>query len=347
MKVLFPTGDIVHPRVGPRADLMNGFGRKQLTATPSSSFRFPRGAARVGIISNPRSRRNWTVDLERKIGPGVLAAAPTTNEQLVKTLRSFAEQELELLVIDGGDGTVRDVLSAAAGIYSDDLPPLALLPSGKTNALALDLGIPVGWSLQDAMAAHAAGRIQTRSPIEIRRDAQEPLCGFIFGVGGFVMATELAQSTHRFGAIDGLAVGLSLVGAVAQTCFGSLANRWRAGERVEIYDYETGETKVRNLYLLLASTLQRMPLGTKPLGKTTAGLDVLAAEAPPRLLPIAAAAIVAGQEGGWLQRHGYHHAHDIPPVQLKLEGGFILDGEMFPGGTIDVRTGAPIRFVTP
>lgn len=347
MKVPFPTGHTVHPRVGPRADLIPDVDRRPLATTPSAAFRFARGAARAGIISNPRSRRNWTVDLERKIGPGVLAAAPTTNEQLVSTLRSFAEQELELLVIDGGDGTVRDVLSAAAGIYGNDLPPLALLPSGKTNALALDLGIPVGWSLQEAMAAHAAGRIQTRAPIEIRRDAEEPLCGFIFGVGGFVMATELAQRTHRLGAIDGLAVGLSLVGAVAQTCFGSLANRWRVGERVEIVDYATGETKVRNLYLLLASTLQRMPLGIKPLGTARAGLDVLAVEAPPRLLPIAAAAIVAGKEGGWLPRQGYHHAHDVPPVQLKLERGFILDGEMFPGGTIDVRTGAPIRFVTP
>lgn len=347
MKVLFPTGVALHPKVGPRADLMSDRGGKQLAPTPNSSFRFARGDARVGIISNPRSRRNWTVDLERKIGPGVLAAAPTTNEQLAKTLHSFAEQELELLVIDGGDGTVRDVLSAATGIYGDDLPPLALLPSGKTNALALDLGVPVGWSLQDAIAAHATGRIQTRAPIEIRRDAEEPLCGFIFGVGGFVMATELAQGTHRLGAIDGLAVGLSLIGAVAQTCFGSLANRWRVGERVEILDYATGETSVRNLYLLLGSTLERMPLGIKPLGKTGAGLDVLAVDAPPRMLPVAAAAVVAGREGGWLQRLGYHHGHGIPPVQLKLERGFILDGEMFPGGTIDVRTGAPIRFVTP
>jgi len=347
VKVPFPTGDAVQSNVGPRADLITTLDRKPLGATPNAAFRFARGAARAGIISNPRSRRNWTVDLQRKIGPGVLAAAPTTNDQLVSTLRSFAEQELELLVIDGGDGTVRDVLSAAAGIYGNDLPPLALLPSGKTNALAFDLGIPLGWSLQDAMAAHAEGRIQTRSPIEIRRDAEEPLCGFIFGVGGFVMATELAQRTHRLGALDGLAVGLSLVGAVAQTCFGSLANRWRVGEKVEILDYSTGETKVRNLYLLFASTLHTMPLGIKPFGTTSAGLDVLAVEAPPRMLPIAAAAIVAGREGGWLERQGYHQAHDVPPVQLKLERGFILDGEMFPGGTIDVRTGAPIRFVTP
>ena len=342
-----PASATLNPKVDARADLFGAVPRARLAPVPSSSFRFANGAARVGIISNPRSRRNWTVDLERKIGPGVLAAAPTTNEELVKTLRSFAARQLELLIIDGGDGTVRDVISAATRVFGDHLPPLALLPSGKTNALALDLGIPLGWSVESAIAAQVNGRIQTRRPIEVSRNGQDPMRGFIFGAGGFVLATELAQGTHRFGAIDGFAVGLSLVGAIAQTCFGGAGNRWRAGERVEIFNYATGETSVRNLYLLLGSTLHRLPLGIKPLGQAGEALDMLAVDAPPRLLPLAAAAIVTGQEGGWLERMGYHHGHDVPPVQLTLQRGFILDGELFPGGTVDVRTGAPIRFVTP
>jgi hypothetical protein len=342
-----PAGVALDPKVDARADLFGGLPAARIAPVPSQSFRFAKGAARVGIISNPRSRRNWTVDLERKIGPGVLAAAPTTNEELVRTLRSFALSNLELLVIDGGDGTVRDVISAAIGIFGDALPPLALLPSGKTNALALDLDVPLGWTVEQAIAAHGAGRIQTRRPIEVSRAGEEPIRGFIFGAGGFVLATELAQGTHRIGAIDGLAVGLSLVGAIAQTCFGGAANRWRGGERVEIFNHATGETSVRDLYLLLGSTLRRLPLGIKPLGKTGEGLDVLAVDAPPRLLPVAAAAVVMGQEGGWLERLGYHHGHDLPAVRLTLKRGFILDGELFPGGTIDVRTGAAIRFVTP
>lgn len=347
MTIHVQNGAALHPKVGVGTDFLQGLQQPQVAPVPSQSFRFARGAARVGIISNPRSRRNWTVDLERKIGPGVLAAAPTTNDQLVQTLRAFSEQQLDLLVIDGGDGTVRDVISAAAGIYGDQLPALTLLPSGKTNALALDLGIPLGWSLERAIDAQQSGRIQTRAPIEVRRGTDDALRGFIFGAGGFVLATELAQDTHRIGAIDGLAVGMSLVGAIAQTCFGGSSNRWRAGERIEITDLTTGATSVRHLYLLLGSTLERLPLGIKPLGRTGSGLDVLAVDAPPRLLPIAAAAVLAGREGGWLQRLGYHHGHGIPPVRLTLERGFILDGELFPGGSIDVSTGAPLRFVTP
>lgn len=347
MQIQSPAGATFFPKADAGIDLLSRRGQVRLAPVPSASFRFATGSARVGIISNPRSRRNWTVDLTQKIGPGVLAAAPTTNEQLVETLQSFARRQLELLVIDGGDGTVRDVISAAARVYGANLPPLALLPSGKTNALALDLGIPLGWSVEDAITAHLGGRVQTRAPIEIRRGSDEALRGFIFGAGGFVLATELAQQTHRIGAIDGLAVGMSLVGAIAQTCFGGTGNRWRAGERIEILNHATGETSVRNLYLLLASTLQRLPLGIKPLGKAGEGLDVLAVDAPPRLLPVAASAILMGREDAWLQRLGYHHGHDIPPVRLTLQRGFILDGELFPGGPIDLRTGDPIRFVTP
>lgn len=330
-----------------RTMAVDGLGALRLDSVPNPTFRFTPGGARVGIVSNPRSRRNRSLDLARKIKSGVLAAAPTTREELDETLRRFAARRIDLLVIDGGDGTVRDVITAGAAVFGDDLPPIALSPSGKTNALAHDLGIPLGWSVDDSLAAYEAGRLRTRMPIEVLDGHGRPQRGFIFGAGGFVLATELAQQTHRIGAIDGLAVGMSLVGAIAQTCFGGTGNRWRAGERVEILNHATGETSIRNLYLLLASTLRRLPLGIKPLGKTGAGLDVLAVDAPPRMLPVAASAVVMGREDAWLQRLGYHHGHDVPPVRLTLERGFILDGELFPGGTIDVRTGDPIRFVTP
>jgi len=328
-------------------DPLDGLAKERLESVPSPVFHFAPGRMRVGIISNPRSRRNLSADLTRKIGPGVLGAAPTTGEELSETLRSFAARRIELLVIDGGDGTVRDVITAAARVFGDDLPPLALSPSGKTNALALDLGVPIGWSVEDAIAAWQAGHIRTRSPIEIVAEDGERLRGFIFGAGGFVRATELAQGTHRVGVIDGLAVGLSLVGAIAQTCMGGRTNPWRAGERIRIVNGATGKAIERDFYLLLGSTLQRLPLGIKPLGGAAPGLNVLAVEAPPRLLPLSAVAIVAGREGGALARRGYHHGHDIPPTRLTLQHGFILDGERFPGGTITIQSGPPLRFVTP
>jgi hypothetical protein len=287
------------------------------------------------------------IDPASKFGLGVLAAAPTTAEELVETLRFFAARRVELLVVDGGDGTVRDVITAAIGVYGDDLPPIALSPSGKTNALALDVGVPLGWSIENAIAAWQTGRVVTRSPIEIVGAEGHRLRGFIFGAGGFVRATALAQRTHRIGVIDGLAVGLSLAGAIGQTWFGSSNNPWREGERVRIVSSDTGEVIDRSFYVLLGSTLQRLPLGVRPLGRGSPGLNVLAVDAPPRMLPLAVPAILTGREGGRWARLGYHHGHDISPVELTIKTGFILDGEHFPGGTFTLKAGPPLRFVVP
>ncbi|RDE05685.1 diacylglycerol/lipid kinase family protein [Sphingomonas aracearum] len=335
--------------VGAIAGIAPGQGRELAwpAPVPSPGFRFTKGSPRVAIVSNPRSRRNQTAELSTRVAPGMLAAAPTTPRQLADTLASFAAQRIDLLVIDGGDGTVRDVLTAAGEAFGDALPPLAVLPSGKTNALAFDLGIPLEWSPADAQEALAAGKVQTRPPIEIVQEDGTMLRGFLFGAGGFVRATELAQHAHRLGAFGNLAVGLSVAGALAQSLVGGKANPWRAGERVGVVNLVTGETSERDLYLLFGSTLERLPLGLRPLGRTAPGLDILAIDAPPRLLPIAAPAILAGLEGEWLQRLGYHHCHATPAFAVSLKNGFILDGELFAGGNLSVRTGAPIRFVTP
>lgn len=129
--------------------------------------------------------------------------------------------------------------------------------------------------------------------------------------------------------------------------FAGVNNAWRAGERVRVTDLDTGAITEHDLYLLLGSTLRRLPIGLRPLGAAAPGLNILAVSAPPRLLPVAVPAILAGHEGGWLARAGYHHRHDVPPSRLTLPGGFVLDGERYAGGDYQVRAGAPVTFVTP
>lgn len=311
-------------------------------------------AARVGLVSNPRSRRN-----RLNGGPparaGVLAAAPRTRAELRDVLARFAEERIDLLVVDGGDGTVRDVLTCAGDLWRARQPRLAVLPSGKTNALALDLGVPRDWTLDQALAAARTARVSTRSPVEVQRRDQPgpPVRGFLFGAGAFVAATALAQRTHRVGAFNSAAVGLALSGAVAQTLFGPADGEWRRGERMSVrYDHRSVPmngaplTSDRNQYLLLASTLERLPLGLKPFGKARPGLKALAIDAPPRRIISAVAPLLGGSEAAWLDRAGYHRV-DAPTLNLDLSGQFVLDGELFPAGRYRVAEGPPISFVTP
>jgi len=322
----------------------------------------PREAAakiRTGIICNPKSHRNRSsVEATKPFLSGtVLAVTPRTQAELAEVLTDFARHGIELLVIDGGDGTIRDVMTAAARVWTGAAPRVAIVPSGKTNALALDLGIPDSWTLDQALTAARDGNVKTRSPIEIvRKDNGTRLHGFLFGAGAFVQATALAQRTHRAGAFNGVAVGLALCWAILQTLFGGANSAWRAGTRMRIR-FQGGETSGahapgantnsdRARYIMLASTLKRMPVGIRPFGVPRAGMKTLVVDAPPRWLAAATPLIVTGSPAAWLDRAGYHRI-DAPSLDLSMDSGFILDGEIYPGGDLIVREGKPLRFVVP
>ncbi|MEG3089449.1 diacylglycerol/lipid kinase family protein [Sphingomonas sp. PB4P5] len=300
---------------------------------------------RIGIIHNMRARHNAS-----RQPPAVIAgcdhAMPGSHRELDQALETFAANGVNALVIDGGDGTIRDVMSAALRHFARVFPRVAIIPSGKTNALAVDLGLPLNWTVADAVEAIRLGGIKERAPLEVWRegDVETSLRGFIFGAGAFVRATELAQTTHRFGAFNGLAVGLSIFGAVAQTVFGGRDNSWRQGEWMRV---ATGNTVIdAPQYMLLGSTLTRMPLRIKPFGRTRGGLKLLRIEAQPRRILSALPALLAGDEAAFLPERGYHRV-DAKQVELTLAGEFILDGETFPGGTMTLRQGKPMRFVVP
>ena len=226
------------------------------------------------------------------------------------------------------------------------MPKIAIVPAGKTNALAFDLGVPTSWNAEDAVRAVMAGHVAERSPIEVWRPGalRAELRGFIFGAGAFVRATELAQTTHRFGAFNGLAVGLSIAGAVGQTLFGGRGNSWRQGEKMRIA--RDGAVIDAPQYMLLGSTLSQMPLKIKPFGHARAGLKLLRIEASPRRMIRSLPALLGGSEPAWLAKAGYHR-EDATRVDLHLDNGFIMDGEVFEGGDISLRLGAPMRFVVP
>src|SRR5215212_270817 len=123
-----------------------------------------RGAPLVGIVRNPRSHRNKGHAPELADCANILVETPRTHAALRDTLAGFAERGIDYLAVDGGDGTVRDVLTCGIGVFGDDWPPLVILPKGKTNALVVDLGLPNEWKLPEAMEAIARGRTIVRRP---------------------------------------------------------------------------------------------------------------------------------------------------------------------------------------
>ncbi len=315
--------------------------------------------ALTGLIYNPHSHRNKGLDDFVSTRPNVIVAKPERRADLTRALVEFAQSGIEYLVINGGDGTVRDVLSAGMPVFGDAWPEIAVLPTGKTNALNVDLGAPRDWSLPGALEAVAQGRRIRRRPLMVAPLDHEKggevaeLAGFILGAGAFTTGISAGQDAHRLGAFNSLAVGVTAAWGVLQALFGSDANIWRRGEAMRVFTGpgrtelpHSGQSNPGRRTILLASTLHRFPFGMKPFGSALGGLKLGVMDKPLRSVLLAIPRLLTGWEGDWLRRKGLHRLV-TDRVELELSGRFILDGEAFPAGRYALREGPELTFVVP
>ena len=320
------------------------------------SARKPGDAPRVGVIYNPRSHGNKGADFDCGMSPQVYIAKPGDRSQLPVALAEFAAQGIDLLVINGGDGTVRDVLTSGAAIFGDEWPTLAVLPKGKTNALTVDLGVPQGWSLQEAIDAFEDGSRVRRRPIEITPIGGSPearVLGFILGAGAFTTATTAGQSAHKLGAFNSMAVAAAIVMGVFQWLFASRENAWRRGSKMAIglgvkdvpmEHSGVGDPEWRQL--AFASTLEEMPAGMKPFGTMREGLKLAVTDQISRKSALTLLKMMRGQTPEGIREKGFHQV-STPQFSLRIEDSFILDGEAFPPGEYRIGQGPELEFVAP
>ena len=309
----------------------------------------------VGVVYNPRSHRNKGQDLVAAGLPNVSIGLPHGRDQIAQVLAGFAEKGIDYLVINGGDGTVRDVLTCGQSVFGENWPELAFLPKGKTNALNVDLGAPSDWTLAQAITAFGSGRRIERRPLEIVAlgGSETVVRGFILGGGAFTTAVKTGQDAHRMGAFNSLAVAVTSVWGVGQALFGSDGNQWRRGTEMEITLSPDAIPLLRSKYgkaerraLILASTLGRFPMGVQIFGGSEAGLKLAVIDHPRRRLMVLLPAILAGYRPQWLPEAGIHQIA-AEAFELTTADPFILDGEAFPGGRYRIEQGAPLSFVVP
>src|SRR5690242_13393290 len=115
---------------------------------PAGAVRPERGSARprIALLSNPKSTGN-IAQLPRireycDAHPDVFHYEVEQASQIGEAMKVIARVRPKVLAINGGDGTVQAALTEIhnGGHFGDRAPPVAVLPSGKTNLIALDLG---------------------------------------------------------------------------------------------------------------------------------------------------------------------------------------------------------------
>lgn len=144
----------------------------------------------IGVISNPKSGRNKrNPGLARKLayilGDRNILAQPDHLDGLAQVARHFKDHAVEVLCINGGDGTMHTVLSTFLREYGDTpLPRIALLRGGTMNTMARNIGLTgspesILGRIVSAYAADEPLSYAERNLLVV--DGQQ--AGFLFGNG--------------------------------------------------------------------------------------------------------------------------------------------------------------------
>jgi hypothetical protein len=164
---------------------------------------------RIGLLSNPHSGRN-----RRMLGhlQGIVTAAGGIHHEITPgvsdipiALRRMAESGVDVVAVNGGDGSIALVLGCLlSGDSPFPSPPLlCALPGGTTNVTVGDVGIRGG--LDTALLRLLAwrngkleGRELIRPVIGVRGARGQVLgCGLVFGAGAVVTGIEYWQESVR------------------------------------------------------------------------------------------------------------------------------------------------------
>ena len=101
---------------------------------------------RIGLLNNLRAGRN-DAQVESVLGflrrhPDVLHVETNSADVVPEALADLARQEFDLLVVNGGDGTLQCALTEILENRAFDgrIPMIAPLRGGRTNMSAGDLG---------------------------------------------------------------------------------------------------------------------------------------------------------------------------------------------------------------
>jgi diacylglycerol kinase family enzyme len=214
----------------------------------------------IGIVNNPGSRRNrlrprLARRLRAQLGDDGEVLDASTPDELSRALEGFRTAGIDLLGVNGGDGTIHYVLSAAVRAWNGaPLPRLLFLPGGAMNTVARGTGVRGGpeRALREVLIRRRHGyplRTAERDLLRVSADAAPPTYGFIFGTGSIVSFLEAYYATgNPCPATAALLVARGLASAVVNGRFaGSLTRRERLRVSTDGDDWPDGS------YLALAA----------------------------------------------------------------------------------------------
>ncbi len=317
--------------------------------------------ARIGVVQNPFStlnRKRYGVQHAAKSDQGIYVEQAEKTSDIGRILQQFHDLKVNIIVIDGGDGTVREVLSQCPNVFGSTMPLFCILPSGKTNVCAHDTGTARykrdAFNRLLALRKTGIGQEHLRRRFVLRveweDDFHPPVHGMLIGFGGFREATNLAQShVHSKGLNHNAAVAMTIVSFFYNAIFGRDDQGLRAGENMSIgFD---GKREINHpRFGAILTTLQSFLIGVWPFwGDASRAITWLDVDAPPPRLLAAALAVFRKRPKPWMEAAGYRSG-SANNLLIKTHKPFIIDGETFepgPGGRLRITSDLQVDFIAP
>lgn len=318
--------------------------------------------AAVALLSNPRSTGNLSM-LPRMRSfcaaqSDIFHYEVESVEQIGEALRTIARVNPKVLVVNGGDGTVQAALTELylGDHFNGSPPPVAVLPNGKTNLIALDLGAvgdPIA-ALERVMEIARSGiedHVVVRELIALSdgADGTRPVLGMFLGGAGLADTILYCRNKiYPLGLPNGISHFLTAIAVLATLILGiRSAFLPPAARPLKVSMMRHGQLQGR-FSLLIVTTLHKLLLGSSTGGAATSGaLQMMVVEQRPLPLLRALFAGIFGRVG----RGPMEGVHFERGDEIKIEGersSVILDGEIFQadaGKPIILKTTPPVPFL--
>jgi len=315
---------------------------------------------RIGVISNPLSggNRKGLQPVERALAAcgHTLHCQAVNPEEVKAAIRAFACHGVDLVVVNGGDGTIHAVLTELfATEWPNQVPFLALLRAGTASMIARDVGLS-GSRLQGlsrlldwAYAGRGAASLVKRPVLRLEWEkGGESMYGMFFGAGGIYEGIQFCLTrVHTKGLGGQLAAGLTLL-----RFFLAAARRDRrtvppAPIRVGLEGMSMQEMEV---LALLVTTLERLFLGIRPYwGDEEGPLHFTAIRSDASHLLRAATSVIRGRRSRWATPRQGYLSHNLRDLRLCIQGGFTLDGQLYQSdprlGALRLSKGGEVEFL--
>jgi len=219
----------------------------------------------IGIITNPHSKLNKRNPETPKLLGYILGEhgrleVTQSLEDLQKVAERFRDSHIDILAVNGGDGTISRTLTAFIKAYGDQpLPKVALLRGGTINVLASNLKIrgtspKILFRLCEAYSSDEPLETKTLSTLEVGGHF-----GFLFadGVSCNFLEEFYKNKTGKFG------VCWLVIKLVFSTLFkGKLFKRLLTNQRLLIKP-DAAKPRSSISCTVMAATIERMPFGFK------------------------------------------------------------------------------------